>query len=80
MRALKFIGGHVIFKLRYNLIYQLKTTSNTDFLKIEYSFQFKVPDNDCTANFIYTLNFFLLTQHFHNSQNFDFCQKIVKHI
>ena len=26
MRALKFIRGHVIFKLRYNQIYQLKTT------------------------------------------------------
>ena len=26
MRALKFITGHVIFKLRYNQIYQLKTT------------------------------------------------------
>ena len=26
MRALKFITGHMIFKLRYNQIYQLKTT------------------------------------------------------
>ena len=26
MRALQFITGHVIFKLRYNQIYQLKTT------------------------------------------------------
>ena len=26
MKALKFITGHVIFKLRYNQIYQLKTT------------------------------------------------------
>ena len=26
MRALKFITGRVIFKLRYNQIYQLKTT------------------------------------------------------
>ena len=26
MRALEFITGHVIFKLRYNQIYQLKTT------------------------------------------------------
>ena len=26
MRALKFITGHVIFKLRCNQIYQLKTT------------------------------------------------------
>ena len=26
MRALKFITGHVIFKLRYNQIYQQKTT------------------------------------------------------
>ena len=26
MRALKFITGHVIFKLCYNQIYQLKTT------------------------------------------------------
>ena len=26
MRALKFITGHVIFKLRYNQIYQMKTT------------------------------------------------------
>ena len=26
MRALKSITGHVIFKLRYNQIYQLKTT------------------------------------------------------
>ena len=26
MRALGFITGHVIFKLRYNHIYQLKTT------------------------------------------------------
>ena len=26
MRALEFIRGHVIFKLRYNQIYQLKTT------------------------------------------------------
>ena len=28
MRALEFITGHVIFKLRYNQIYQLKTTHN----------------------------------------------------
>ena len=27
MRALEFITGHVIFKLRYNQIYQLKTTN-----------------------------------------------------
>ena len=27
MRALEFIIGHVIFKLRYNQIYQLKTTN-----------------------------------------------------
>jgi hypothetical protein len=27
MRALEFITGHVIFKLCYNQIYQLKTTS-----------------------------------------------------
>ena len=26
MRALKFTTGHVIFKLHYNQIYQLKTT------------------------------------------------------
>ena len=26
MRALEFVTGHVIFKLRYNQIYQLKTT------------------------------------------------------
>ena len=26
MRALEFISGHVTFKLRYNHIYQLKTT------------------------------------------------------
>ena len=26
MRALEFIRGHVIFKLRYNQIYQMKTT------------------------------------------------------
>ena len=26
MRALEFITGHVIFKLRYNQIYKLKTT------------------------------------------------------
>ena len=26
MRALEFITGHVIFKLRYNQMYQLKTT------------------------------------------------------
>ena len=26
MRALEFLTGHVIFKLRYNQIYQLKTT------------------------------------------------------
>ena len=26
MSALKFITGHVIFKLRYNQVYQLKTT------------------------------------------------------
>ena len=26
MRALKYITGHVIFKLRYNQIYQLKPT------------------------------------------------------
>ena len=31
MRALKFITGHVIFKLRYNQIYQLKTTHVTLF-------------------------------------------------
>ena len=28
MRALEFITGHVIFKLRYNQIYQLKTTND----------------------------------------------------
>ena len=28
MRALKFLTGHVIFKLHYNQIYQLKTTVN----------------------------------------------------
>ena len=26
MRALQFIADHVIFKLRYNQIYQMKTT------------------------------------------------------
>ena len=26
MRALEFLTGHVIFKLHYNQIYQLKTT------------------------------------------------------
>jgi hypothetical protein len=26
MRALEFITGHVIFKLRYDPIYQMKTT------------------------------------------------------
>ena len=26
MRALEFLTGHVIFKLRYNQIYQMKTT------------------------------------------------------
>ena len=26
MRALEFITGHVIFKLRYDQIYQVKTT------------------------------------------------------
>ena len=26
MRALEFITGHVIFKLRYDQIYQMKTT------------------------------------------------------
>ena len=26
MRALRFIRGHVIFKLRYDQIYQMKTT------------------------------------------------------
>ena len=30
MRALEFITGHVIFKLRYNKIYQLKTTHVDD--------------------------------------------------
>ena len=29
MRALEFITGHVIFKLRYNQICQLKTTYGT---------------------------------------------------
>ena len=29
MRALEFVTGHVIFKLRYNQIYQLKTTYDT---------------------------------------------------
>ena len=28
MRALEFITGHVIFKLHYNQIYQMKTTDN----------------------------------------------------
>ena len=32
MRALEFITGHMIFKLRYNQIYQLKTTN--DLLKL----------------------------------------------
>ena len=36
MRVLKFITGNVIFKLRYNLIYQLKTT-------IVYEVGWKVP-------------------------------------
>ena len=26
MKAIEFLTGHVIFKLRYNQIYQLKTT------------------------------------------------------
>ena len=29
MRALEFIRGHVIFKLRYDQIYQMKTTQET---------------------------------------------------
>ena len=29
MRAIEFITGHVIFKLRYNQIYQLKTFLET---------------------------------------------------
>ena len=29
MRALEFLTSHVIFKLRYNQIYQLKTTIRT---------------------------------------------------
>ena len=28
MRALEFLTGHVIFKLRYNQTYQLKTTQD----------------------------------------------------
>ena len=32
MRALEFITGHVIFKLRYNQIYQLKTTLKINLL------------------------------------------------
>ena len=31
MRALEFITGHVIFKLRYDQIYQMKTTNMTCF-------------------------------------------------
>ena len=34
MRALKFIRGHVTFKLRYNQIYQLKTTTVADFTNV----------------------------------------------
>ena len=30
MRSLEFITDHVIFKLRYNQIYQLKTTFNSE--------------------------------------------------
>ena len=35
MRALEFITGHVIFKLCYNQIYQLKTT-NKDFVYLSF--------------------------------------------
>ena len=41
MRALKFITGHVIFKLRYNEIYQLKTTHIWD----SYHSDFKKTDH-----------------------------------
>ena len=31
MRALKFLTSHVIFKLHYNQIYQMKTTYELEF-------------------------------------------------
>ena len=34
MRALEFLTGYVIFKLRYNQIYQLKTTTVADFTNV----------------------------------------------
>ena len=34
MRALEFITGHVIFKLRYNQIDQLKTTYHGNFVSM----------------------------------------------
>ena len=33
MRALEFIKGHVIFKLSYDQIYQMKTTNNCNCLR-----------------------------------------------
>ena len=39
MGALKFITGHVIFKLCYNQIYQLKTTLNLLIDKGNYVFK-----------------------------------------
>ena len=36
MRALELIRGHVIFKLRYNQIYQLKTTLVFEHCKLTY--------------------------------------------
>ena len=39
MRALEFLTGHVIFKLRYNQIYQLKTTLEATYLDQLYSIQ-----------------------------------------
>ena len=41
MRALEFLTGHVIFKLRYNQIYQLKTTLDKKYLDSVQEFIFK---------------------------------------
>ena len=47
MRALKFLTGHVIFKLRYNQIYQMKTIYAT----------FKSRREKCGSRSCYVLSF-----------------------
>ena len=50
IRALKFLTGHVIFKLRYNQIYQLKTTHVI--YNPAYTYKFQLKTTYCIQNML----------------------------